>query len=137
MDFTPKTAPLNVFNVGLNNLHNNLNDVIKTNKYNSYSNGIKSTNKQILDSDLTTEYKTSSNYTIETTPYLTDYIVNNLISIGTVIYNKKTWTNHCYLILSILLLITIWSIAITIKTPIISIVLVNLICFSALINHVY
>ena len=99
MALVVKSAPFNSLNVGLNDLHDTLNHVIKSKKYSSYKEAVKSINKHVLDDDLTTEYKTSSivSTDTDTIPDLTDNTTNNLIRVGTTIYNKDFYEEETIL----------------------------------------
>ena len=98
MAIVVKPAPINSFNIGLNDLHDKINHVIKNKKYSSYKEAVKSINKNVLDYDLTTEYKTSSVVSTDTVttpdnfnyvpPLLSDDIINSLTKDNNIIFNK-------------------------------------------------
>ena len=91
MAITLKPAAINSFNLGLHELHNNINNVIKRKKYNTYEEAVKNIKKNncldVLEcSTCASSYDLKSHYT---PPYLNDTIIYNLVKEDNIIYNKE------------------------------------------------
>ena len=95
MAITLKPAALNSFNLSLNTLHENLNNVTKNKRYNTLQDAVKSIKKNNnvdpLDcSTCATSEDLKSDYS---PPLLNDNIIYNLVKEDNIIYNKEFKTD--------------------------------------------
>ena len=91
MAITLKPATINSFNLGIHGLHDNISNVIKSKKYDTYEDAVRGIKKNnCLDalecSTCASSYDLKSHYT---PPYLNDTVIYNLVKEDNIIYNKE------------------------------------------------